>query len=304
MVRKDLAIISVAKREALLARLDIPHQRVVAGHRAAAAAPRLFAGIARCGNCERDLPLRCGISKGMPVMRCPACHSQIFQTPLSAYVEQRLVRERGSLPMWGRDHAVVGSSAQLETIEHELEDTVRALIEDRANGDALTEQITALTKARAKARRDAGLSSRARIVEVGMTVEEVWRRCDTEEQRRRLLLGQVESLLIFRGHQGGRLDPARIDLRWRNPDDRPLAPAEAIGNPAGELVYDDSQRWITNREAAGLLDDARARWQAHDEAQEGASGRGHRATAQPRVPPVCVQAIRCSRSSSDKPKQS
>ena len=90
-----------------------------------------------------------------------------------------------------------------------------------------------------------------------MTVEEVWRRCDTEEQRRRLLLGQVESLLIFRGHQGGRLDPARIDLRWRNPDDRPLAPADAIGNPAGELVYDDSQRWITNREAAGMLNDAR-----------------------------------------------
>ena len=131
------------------------------------------------------------------------------------------------------------------------------------NGDALTEQITALTRARAKARRDAGLSSRARIVELGMTVEEVWRRCDSEEQRRRLLLGQIESLLIFRGHQGGRLDPARIDLRWRNPDDRPLAPADAIGNPIGELVYDDSERWITNREAASLLEDAGVRWQPH-----------------------------------------
>ena len=112
----------------------VPPSRVVAGHRAAAAAPRLFAGIARCGNCERNLPLRCGIIQGTcPSCDVPACHCMIFQAPLSAYVEHRLVRERGSLPMWGRDHAVAGTNAQqLETIEHELEDTVRALIEDRA----------------------------------------------------------------------------------------------------------------------------------------------------------------------------
>ena len=77
-----------------------------------------------------------------------------------------------------------------------------------------------------------------------------------EEQSATLLLGQIESLTIFHGRQAGRLDPARIDLTWRNPEHRPMAPVEALGNPVGELVYDDS-RWISHREAASLLKDSR-----------------------------------------------
>ena len=191
VVRRNVAIISVAKRKDLMKRLNDAHERVVVSRQAATAAPRLFTGIARCGACERNMPLRCGASKGRPIMRCPTCAMMIFLEPLAAYVEHRLVSERGSLPMWCRDHALTQTNAhKLETIEHQLEDTVRALIEDRAETAQLTGQIAALAKARAMARRKAGLSARARIVELGMTVEEVWRRCDSVEQRRRLLFGQ------------------------------------------------------------------------------------------------------------------
>ena len=63
-------------------------------------------------------------------------------------------------------------------------------------------------------------------------------------------------MIIFHGQKGGHLDPARIHLTWRNTEHRPMAPAEVLGNPIGELMYDDSC-WITHRAAAILLKDSR-----------------------------------------------
>lgn len=95
IIREDLAVISLAEFEDLLATLDA---------RTATLGPRtptspFLARVARCDDC--DVFLCRGSNQRRPTLYCPQCRQTIGRTALDAWITARLLDERGDEPCMG-----------------------------------------------------------------------------------------------------------------------------------------------------------------------------------------------------------
>src|SRR4029077_11397588 len=92
------------------------------------------------------------------------------------------------------------------------------------HGSRLSHRISGLKAARTVARKVAGALPVEVLINLGLNVEDIWRRCSTDDERREVLSGQIERLTIYRGNRGGRnLDRSRVKLVWRT-DEEQVAP--------------------------------------------------------------------------------
>lgn len=255
LIREDLAVITVEERKELVGRLEKKAHHAAIGRGLRATTSPILAGLVYCGACNRKLPMRRGTAQGRAVMKCPRCTMLISTRLLASYLERRLIAERGPLPMYRRAHTVPGNrsaSSTLQKIEKDLRSAALALIEDGADTQALGHRITGLKSARTIARRAAGALPVEVLIELGLSVEDIWRRCSTDDQRREVLSGQIERLTIYRGNYGGRnLDRSRVDLTWRT-DARQVAP-EGVAESEPHETYSEPAEWISLEEAVKLV---------------------------------------------------
>ena len=167
--------------------------------------------------------------------------------------EYRLIPERGPLPMHRIEPAQGEPVSQdkLERIARALQQAAVALAEDGADAAALTRQIYALKLSRTRRRRAADNSSPERLVQLGLNVGELWRRCATDDERREVFASQIERLTSTAAEA-----PATSTPRgscW-NGAPRPawLLPPEIADNE--ELAYPRNQPdWVSMDEASKII---------------------------------------------------
>jgi hypothetical protein len=124
---------------------------------------------------------------------------------------------------------------------------------DGAEVVALGDRIQRLKRSRAEVRRTAATSPVEELAETGRTLEEVWHLCANDEQRRQILSGQIESLLIARGSRGGRgLDRTRVSLTWQT-DPTSVAPDGIAFDQVVHRPRPKPAPWITHVEAAQVV---------------------------------------------------
>ena len=194
-----------------------------------------------------------GRQHGQLVLRCPRCINQITVRQLADYLEHRLIVERGPLPMHRLEPAQgdPASEDKLARIAYALQHAAVALTEDDSNTVTLTRQIKSLKVSRARLRRIAATSTPERLVQLGLNVGDLWRRCATDDERREVFASQIERLTIYRGRGTRYFNPARVVLEWR-PETGLVAPAGIADNE--ELAYPRNQPdWVSMDEAARII---------------------------------------------------
>lgn len=139
LVRKDLAVISVAKYETILRLLRERWEVRAAFNAQVATTSELFSGLTWCGSCDPSRPMRRGWNNRAAVMRCPGC-DQIIQTrALTDHVERRLVRERGTMPIWRQETTGPPVPAGMS-----VEDIWRRCTDDEQRHEVLAGQLDRL----------------------------------------------------------------------------------------------------------------------------------------------------------------
>lgn len=187
-------------------------------------------------------------------LRCNRCGQTIVYNTLAAYLVQRLLRERGSLPMYRRTWIVPGdqtASRRLAAIDLRLHAVALGLTADDADTGTLGKELLRLKQERARVRRRAGNRSAPVLADIGRTVREVWELCSTDEQRRDILAGQIQTLQISKAthHSGRVMDPARIALQWRDHTHEAIAPLGISLDAVHTQTYDPVP-WISLAAAA------------------------------------------------------
>ena len=197
---------------------------------------------------------RFGHHSGKLVLRCRRCGQVISQHLLAAYLERRLLEERGHLSMHRRTLAVPHDAAatkKLASIDSDLRTTALALTVDGADVLTIAQKLARLKQARATARRAARTTPVDTLTPLGSNLREVWRHYTTDEQRNDILRGQIQSLTITRGRHGGRgLDHARVALSWST-DRRPVVP-DGVSLDAVHAHTPKPEPWISQADAALL----------------------------------------------------
>ena len=216
VIDEALAIISAANHRRLLALLDdrtSPQAQPRAGKRVTSP---LLSGLATCGACDRTMVR--GTTAGRPCLTCPSCHQTMSTVQLTEHLTKRLLDERGGLRAIEVEHIVGDPAAGLAEIEVAINDTLAAMGRDGADIATLSERLASLKDLRSTARRTP-VTRRVRTRE--LTVAEEWQAAHDDTERRRVLMIQIESLRILRGKVGRYLDPARVQVTWREPADVP-----------------------------------------------------------------------------------
>lgn len=190
------------------------------------------------------------------VLRCRRCGQTITYPTLAGYVIQRLLQERGSLPIYRRTWEIEGdrqTSRKLATLDLEITRTALALTSDRADAGLLTAELAELKRARSRVRLTATGPSRQVLMDTGRTLEQVWDLCTTDEQRRDILRPQIASLIISKStRQRGRvMDPDRVRLTWTE-DAEPIAPA-GVSLDAMHAETFEPFPWISINDAAAYV---------------------------------------------------
>jgi site-specific DNA recombinase len=256
LIREDLAIISVVERKELLKLLEQRGRRAAISRALNTLTSPILNDLAWCGACNRDAPMRPSSHRSRGSLKCPRCCQVISLAQLVSYLERRLIAERGSVPMFTKANARPADPldlTKLERVEQELQSAAQALIRDDADTEELSRAITALKKVKTRIQRRAGVQADSGLEQLDLTVEDIWRRCETDEQRRELLAGQMQRLTIYRGNRGGsNLDLTRIELEWRE-DTRQLAPQGVAANPVHEL-FRERVEWVSICEAARMVE--------------------------------------------------
>jgi|GEM_PF-951439 len=255
VVRKDLAIITMAERKQVLKLLEQRARRAAISRVLNTLTSPILTDLAWCGACSRNAPMRPSSHRGRGTLKCPRCCQVISLAQLVSYLERRLIAERGPLPMFAKTGARPADPidlVKLDRIEEELRNAAEALIKDTGDADELSRTIAALKKVKARLQRRARVHAGRGMEQLNLNVEDIWRRCATDEQRRELLVGQIGRLTIYRGNRGGSdLDRTRVQLLWRD-DTKQLAPQGVAGNPVHELFRERAE-WVSFAEAARMV---------------------------------------------------
>ncbi|MFC7724897.1 recombinase family protein [Nocardioides sp. GCM10028917] len=243
-------LISVEDFQALLhAITHKPHPS--ARHRHGSSSP-LLALLVQCLACDRRLVRH--HAHGKLTYWCPVCGQVVSAIPLTDFVVQRLLAERGSQRMFKRVLEVPENPAaaqRLAVIEHDLKVTALALTEDRADADTrhLSEEVARLKRARFEARRRVAGQAFERLTYVG-TVKQVWEQCADDSERNAVLASQIETLAVSKAVGGPKFNADRVHLSWNN-ERKPIAP---VSVPVGPIQRRASQPgpWISYRDASRL----------------------------------------------------
>ncbi|MFC7725521.1 recombinase family protein [Nocardioides sp. GCM10028917] len=216
----------------------------------------IIARIATCATCSARLN-RYGSGRAF-CLRCRLCGQTIAYVALAAYLVQRLLQDRGSLPMHRRTWMVPGdqlASRKLAEIDRQLTAVALALTHDDADAGALGKELIRLKQDRKRARSGSGKTSAQVLVDLGRTLSEVWELCSTDEQRREILVSQIKSLVIAKSthHQGGVMDPGRISLAWHDDGRQTIAPAGTSLDAMHALTYDPIAPWMSQLDAAAYV---------------------------------------------------
>jgi len=253
-VRRDLAVITLAEREAMLHLLDNKTHHAAIPRSRRVTTPRTLSGLAWCGPCDRMLHRATAV--GRPVLKCPRCAQQIAMSILMPHLTRRLLEDRGALPMYALAYRPGGEPAALAKLtrtDQAVRDTATALTLDDANVPALTAELARLKIARTKARRTAGVTRQDALVPAGCTVAEVWAHCATDDQQRAVLAGQLESLVIHRATSGGRyLEVGRVELVWRTESRGVVPDGVRLGDQLTSSRVQAPPDWISTAEAVNL----------------------------------------------------
>jgi site-specific DNA recombinase len=97
-IRPELAVITLAQREAMLHLLDNKTHHAAISRSERVTTPRILSDLAWCAHCDRLLNRATAVQR--PVMKCPVCAHQISMRMLMPYLVRRLLDERGALPMY------------------------------------------------------------------------------------------------------------------------------------------------------------------------------------------------------------
>lgn len=221
-----VAIISVDERRRLLTALDNRGTPQARPRASKGATSPLLSGLMTCGHCSRTMHR--GTTQKRPSLSCPACHQTISRNQLDSHMAQRLLDERGAVPLWETTNLTVDNSTDLATIEEAIGQITREMEQDVADMDALLERLGGLKELRAKARLDQPSQRIWRIT--GRSVREAWQKANSEEARREVLLGQVDQATVVRGKVGRILDPLRVIITWKEiPEGMPLPDGTLVG---------------------------------------------------------------------------
>jgi site-specific DNA recombinase len=224
LVDSDLAIITPSERRRLLAVIEarkIPGSRPQDG-----AHPVLLWGLVRCVTCTGPMYRRTA-GGGYERYECSnqRCSKKmgISMPGVDAFVVDALMEHRGDAPVVRSvvSH-VTDERVRLDDVEAEISATLEAMRDDAADEEALGERLRSLKAARAEARREPLVSTTYRVSPSRLRDE--WARTEAVEERRRLVEGQVEAVMISgTGRRGARMDPGRIEIVWRELTDEERA---------------------------------------------------------------------------------
>ncbi|HCB04060.1 MAG TPA: recombinase family protein [Nocardioides sp.] len=250
VIRRDLALITATERERLLDVLASSAK----GPRSKHPKAPFVEGLVWCGGCGSDRPMVARTSSPAVVMQCPECRAIASLAPLSAAIERVLLSTRGTVPMWHRHFASpeqLAAAEELERLSTELDKVARALTADRADTSSLNREMGRLKRARTAARRATGPAGAA-LEPLNMTLEQVWLRCETTEQRRHLVNSNIERIVVAPGQWKD--DNARLQIIWRALGTSPIAPPGVESNePARSRFYDPRQGWITVTQGTDII---------------------------------------------------
>jgi site-specific DNA recombinase len=206
-----VAILTTDERRKLLAVLDnrdSPQSRPRGGKRVTSP---LLSGLATCGHCE--CVMHRGTTSGRPSLSCPECYQTLTLAQLTNHIVARLLSERGDLRGYEVTNLTEDNRAELADIEEAIGDVTAKLGRDNADVSALLGQLEALKELRNKARTATPTRRNLRVKERVVRLE--WEAAQTDEERRSVLLGQLDALHIVRGRVGRYLDPARVQITWK-----------------------------------------------------------------------------------------
>lgn len=223
VIDESLAIVTTEEHRLLVAALDNKEARASMPRASRRVTSEFLSRVVWCGECG-DRYLNRGVMKRSngkvsEVLKCKVCHQTVTRAQLEAELERRLIAERGQLPMYKRLHAAPDDealAARLGDIEDALRNVTSALMDDDADVPALTAQIASLKALRAEAREAGDAVAEDMYVDTGETVESVWLiGCETDADKRDVLLSQAERIECRKGRVGRRFDTDRLTIAWK-----------------------------------------------------------------------------------------
>lgn len=212
---------------------------------------------------------------------------------LATHLEERLLAQRGALPMFRRVETVAGNSMatlRLQELDDALTRAALALTEDGADVAVLGVRITRLKQARSQARDTAREHLSSGLVELGHTVEDIWRRYTSDLQRRAVLAGQIDRLVINRGVRGCRtFQPHRVEITWRTEHHAAAPVALDLTGPVPPNRMYEVPEWIPLRVAMALTGCTETT--IRKAVRDGEIARRHAAASYPSLSGPSVQAF-------------
>jgi len=226
VVDDAVAILSADERRRLLAALDNRETPQARPRASRGVTSPLLAGLLTCGHCFRTMYR--GSTQKRPSLSCPSCHQTISRNQLDLHMAQRLLDERGTVPLWETTDLTIDNSADLRMIEEAIEHVTREMGQDGSDLPTLLDRLHGLKELRGKTRLGQPSQRTWRIT--GRSVREAWEAADGDHERRQVLQGQVDKVTVVRGKVGRYLDPHRVRINWKAiPDGMPLPDGTRLG---------------------------------------------------------------------------
>lgn len=224
LINERTAIMTVAERNAMLAKLDNRGTPQSLPRSERATTSPLLSGLVYCAHCERRIHR--GTSEGRDVYRCPnkGCHQTISH--LTRYVVDRYLERTGGLHDFDRYITVEDSLAdddRLVALEERLKEVGQALgvVDDEAEEERLWAELKRLRSTREELRSRPTPTRRVEVIR-DPDWPESYADARDDHDRRVFLEWEIERVVISRGMRGGRgIDTTRIDIQWRHPDPSP-----------------------------------------------------------------------------------
>ncbi|WP_148613785.1 recombinase family protein [Nocardioides rubriscoriae] len=208
VIDTEVAILSAADHRRLISLLDARERP----RSTQTSTSPFFSRLVRCGQCDQLMHRT--RKNEREALVCPACSMTIATAQLRDHVVGRMLEERGSVDLVEVEEVTKDNGAAVADVQAAIDATASAMTREGADIAALSERMTELAAARTAARSITPRTSRRWRI-TGQTVALAWDQAEDDDERRAVLVGQVESLRIVRGRVGRKLDPARVLVEWR-----------------------------------------------------------------------------------------
>lgn len=214
VIDESIAVLSVAEHRRLLSILDSRDSAQARPRASKNATSPFLSRLVKCAHCERTMH-RGASSSGRETLKCPGCNQTLSTPQFKEYLIDRLLSERGNHYSIREDAEPVDVSDELVAVGAAIQDLLHQIgSADTKTARALFKQVEGLKERRDRLSGDQPPAA-PRFRRAGPTVTTLWQAATTDDERRAVLAGQIESLRVSRGQRGGkRLDTSRIDLRW------------------------------------------------------------------------------------------